>query len=388
VPVAAISQAEQQDRFPGKSELTELQTFFQSGTKRLEIAEVLTKNSELIVSRAANRIFTGGSPMAFLEKPKEPIVINAPVGANQDIKQGMMLGTTTYVESKGGFLEGLRNIFSSSSGPTPAGFQPINIARYGPGNMTKSLRDLSWFLRYLTYAMVAGDPNIISVNVRGLREIIERACSSSATLVALQEMKAASLSYFKQDEVSRTLISEYFEVLITEFKAPTPSDKVRQTGSSDKQGLQLPQIYFIASERRQKFVMKTGLSSSEKEEVIKAAYRQVFERDITRAYSLSVSYLESQVKNGTITTKEFIRRLGLSPLYRQQFYEKFVNSRVVELAHRHFLGRALSSREEFNKYFAIVSQGGLAALVNALVDSQEYSDYFGEETVPYLRGLG
>jgi phycobilisome core-membrane linker protein len=388
VPVATISQAEQQDRFPGKSELTELQTFFQSGTKRLEIAEVLTKNSELIVSRAANRIFTGGSPMAFLEKPKEPIVVNAPVGANQDLKQGMMLGTTTYVESKGGFLEGLRNIFSSSSGPIPSGFQPINIARYGPGNMTKSLRDLSWFLRYLTYAMVAGDPNIISVNVRGLREIIERACSSAATLVALQEMKAASLSYFKQDEVSRTLISEYFEVLITEFKAPTPSDKVRQTGSSDKQGLQLPQIYFIASERRQKFVMKTGLSSSEKEEVIKAAYRQVFERDITRAYSLSVSYLESQVKNGTITTKEFIRRLGLSPLYRQQFYEKFVNSRVVELAHRHFLGRALSSREEFNKYFAIVSQGGLAALVNALVDSQEYSDYFGEETVPYLRGLG
>jgi phycobilisome core-membrane linker protein len=40
------------------------------------------------------------------------------------------------------------------------------------------------------------------------------------------------------------------------------------------------------------------------------------------------------------------------------------------------------------EYFAIVSEGGLAALVDALVDSKEYADYFGEETVPYLRGLG
>ena len=27
-------------------------------------------------------------------------------------------------------------------------------------------------------------------------------------------------------------------------------------------------------------------------------------------------------------------------------------------------------------------------MVDALVDSTEYSDYFGEETVPYIRGLG
>jgi phycobilisome core-membrane linker protein len=52
------------------------------------------------------------------------------------------------------------------------------------------------------------------------------------------------------------------------------------------------------------------------------------------------------------------------------------------------LGRGPSSREEVQNYFSIVSKGGLAALVDALVDSQEYSDYFGEETVPYLRGLG
>lgn len=397
VPVATISQAEQQDRFLARGELSELITFFSSGAKRIEIAQIITQNSELIVSRAANRIFTGGSPLAFLEKPAvdEPELAMAGAGkGDTNVAEGMKLGTVSYVESKGGggLFSGLRSLFADGgSGPAvfvPPGFQPINVSRYGPSNMAKSLRDMSWFLRYLTYAIVAGDPSIIAVNVRGLREIIENACSSAATLVALQEMRRASLGYFKSDTEAQQIVLQYFEVLVNEFKGATPSNKLRQRQSTDQQGLELPQIYFNAAERRQKFVMKPGLSLLEKQDVVKAAYRQVFERDITRAYSQGISDLESKVKNGEISMKEFIRRLGKSPLYRKQFYEPFVNSRVVELAARHFLGRGLSSPEEFSKYFSIVTAKGLSALVNAMVDSQEYSDYFGEETVPYLRGLG
>jgi phycobilisome core-membrane linker protein len=387
--VSTISQAEQQDRFLGSGELNELARYFASGAKRLEIAQTLTENSEIIVSRAANRIFVGGSPMAFLEKPREPELAMATVGAGSDVREGMKLGTVTYVESRGGFFENLRAIFNTSpSGPTPPGFRPINVARYGPANMAKSLRDLSWFLRYATYAIVAGDPNIIAVNTRGLREIIENACSGEATIVALQEMKVAAVSYFRRDAEAVDIVSQYMDVLIGEFKAPTPSDKLRQRPSGDQQGLQLPQIYFNAAERRPKFVMKPGLSAGEKNEVVKAAYRQIFERDITRAYGQSISNLESQVKNGTISMKEFVRRLGKSPLYQKQFYQPFINSRALELAFRHFLGRGPSSREEVQKYFDIVSRGGLPGLIDALVDSQEYADYFGEETVPYIRGLG
>jgi phycobilisome core-membrane linker protein len=389
VPVATISQAEQQDRFLERGELSELSVYFQSGAKRLEIAQVLTRNSDLIVSRAANRIFTGGSPMSFLEKPREaPVMELVGAGAPVDTRQARKLGTELYVESSSGVLEGLRSLFTISSGPIPSGFRPINVSRYGPSNMQKSLRDLSWFLRYTTYAIVAGDPSILSVNVRGLREIIERACSGDATFVALQEMRQASISYFKPDPSAVEIVTQYFDVLLNEFRAPTPSDKLRQRPSGDLQGLQLPQIYFNASERRPKFVMKPGLSASEKNEIVRAAYRQVFERDITRAYSLNISDLESKVKNCEISMKEFIRRLGKSPLYRKNFYEPYCNSRVVELAFRHVLGRGPSSSEEFSRYFDVVTKGGLPALINTLVDSQEYSDYFGEETVPYLRGLG
>ncbi len=390
VPVATIIQAEQQDRFLQQGELNELSIYLSSGVKRLEIAAVLAQNSEVIVSRAANRIFTGGSPMAYLEKPPVPERELAMVGGGS-AAQAQKMGTTTYVESKGNSIgSAFKSLLRSSSigGPTPPGFRQINISRYGPERMQKSLRDLSWFLRYTSYAIVAGDPNIIAVNVRGLREIIENACSTDATLVALQEMGGAAISYFRDDAEAQAIVLQYFEVLITEFKAATPSDKVRKGGSSAQQGLRLPQIYSNAAERRAKYAMKPGLSASEKNEIVRATYRQVFERDITKAYSLSISDLESKVKNSEISMKEFVRRLAKSPLYRKQFYEPFINSRALELAFRHILGRGPSSREEVQRYFSIVSTGGLSALVNALVDSQEYSDYFGEETVPYLRGLG
>ena len=394
VSVSAILQAEQQDRYLEKGELTELTAYYKSGFQRLNIAQTITNNADIIVSRAANRIFTGGSPMSYLEKPVEveEMAMATPSG-NTNIPGELVVEQKSEKSGEDGtgnnnLLTAFRSLFSGGGGPVPANFRPISVSQYGPANMQKSLRDMAWFLRYISYAIVAGDPNILVVNIRGLREIIERACSSAATIVALQEMRAATKDYFRKDEGSARIVEEYFTLAIKEFEAPTPSTKIRQSQASDKQGLELPQSYFNASENRPKFVMKPGLSTLEKQAVIKAAYRQIFERDIKRAYGQSVSYLESQVKNGDISMKEFVRRICKSELYRKQFFEPFINSRALELAFRHILGRGPSSREEVQDYFSIVSEKGLSGLVDALVDSQEYSDYFGEETVPYIRGFG
>jgi phycobilisome core-membrane linker protein len=393
VAVSAILQAEQQDRYLEQGELKELTAYYKSGFQRINIAQTITNNADIIVSRAANRIFTGGSPMSYLEKPPEvEEMAMATPSANTKVPGELIVEQKSEKSGADGnsnnLLQAFKSLFTGGSGPAPANFRPISVSQYGPGNMQKSLRDMAWFLRYISYAIVAGDPNILVVNIRGLREIIERACSSAATIVALQEMRAATKGYFRKDESATEIIEQYFSVAIKEFEAPTPSDKLRQSQASDKQGLQLPQSYFNAAENRQKFVMKPGLSTTEKQAVVKAAYRQIFERDIKRAYGQSISYLESQVKNGDISMKEFVRRLCKSELYRKQFYEPFINSRALELAFRHILGRGPSSREEVQDYFSVVSEKGLAGLVDALVDSQEYADYFGEETVPYLRGLG
>jgi len=379
--ISTILQAEKQDRFLQLGELNQLTTFLNSGSKRLDIASVIAQNANLIVAKAADRIFVGGSSISYLERPQAAVTISEEE-QNQS-KQTKELTGNVQVN----LLDNLKSLFSSGES-APTGFKPINVVRYGPNRMKKSLRDLDWFLRYLTYAIVAGDPNILSVNIQGLRELIENACSSAATLVALKEMKRTALSIFVEDAESREIVNNYFNVILSGFTSPGLTDQLRKRASLDVQGLRLPRVYSQAGVPVQKFAMKPGLSAVEKVDVIKACYRQVFERDISKAYSLSISNLESQLKIGQISTKEFIRALGKSELYRKEFYEPFVNSRVVELGCRHFLGRGLSSLEEFQKYFSILSTKGLSGLVDSFINSNEYSDYFGEETVPYLRGFG
>lgn len=377
--ISTIAQAEQQDRFLQLGELNELVTFLNSGIKRLEIAELIAKNANILVSKAADKIFVGGSAISYLEKPQASFLLDSDMNMSTDQK---LSGDTQK-----NLLGSLRSTFKSGEG-LPPGFKPINVSRYGSERMKKSLRDLDWFLRYLTYAIISGDPNILTVNIRGLKDLIENACSSAAAIVALREMRKEALELVIEDFEAEFLIREYFNVLISEFEAPSLSDRLRKRDSLDLQGLRLPQIYIKAGVSVQKFSMKPLLSVNEKNTVIQACYRQVFERDISRAYNLSISDLESQVVNGIISIKEFVRALGKSYLYRKDFCQPFVNSRVVELAFRHFLGRGPSSLKEFQKYFSVLSLRGLDGLVDSLINSKEYADYFGEETVPYNRSLG
>lgn len=379
VSILSIMQAEQQDRFLQLGELNQLVTFLNSGNKRLIISSILTQNADFLVAKAADRIFVGGSAVSYLERPQASFLESQDKVIKSDVSSS---------QQKNFFDNFSSSLLSSDNSSLPPGFKPINIVRYGSIRMKKSLRDLDWFLRYLTYAIVAGDTNILSVNIRGLRELIDNACSSAAAIVALREMRKLSVSIFKNDLEAQEIVQRYFNVIITEFEASSLSDKLRKRPFKDSQGLRLPQIYANAGLSVQKFVMKNNLSTSEKNMVIQACYRQVFERDIVKAYSLKFTDLESQVKTGQLSLKEFIRALAKSYIYRKQFYEPFVNSRALELAFRHILGRGISSLEEFQRYFSCLSIRGLDGLVDILINSQEYADYFGEETVPYLRDLG
>nr|WGH12903.1 Phycobilisome linker polypeptide [Echinothamnion sp.] len=381
VSLSSILQAEQQDRFLQLGELNQLVSFFSSGNQRLQVAELLTKNANFLVSKAADKIFVGGSSISYLERPQASFL-----ETNSDNEVFMLQQLSG--NSSANVFDNISSSLFDTNDPLPPGFKPINVTKYGPERMKKSLRDLDWFLRYLTYSIISGDSNILSVNIRGLRELIDNACSSAAAIVALREMRKLSLNLFDDDLQSKQLVKQYFDVLILEFESSSFSDKLRKRSSIDVQGLRLPQVYNKAGDSNQRFVIKTSLSTNEKEVVIRACYRQVFERDISKAYDLKFTDLESQVKIGKLSIKEFIRCLGKSYIYKQQFNQSFVNSRVIELSCKHFLGRGLSSIEEFQKYFSILSNNGINSLVDNLINSQEYADYFGEETVPYLRNLG
>ncbi|MEB3177005.1 MAG: phycobilisome rod-core linker polypeptide [Synechococcus sp.] len=393
LPLSSVRQAEQQDRFPDNGELDTLITFFQSGRSRVEAAARLTANADAIVARAANRIFVGGTPLSYLDGPLVDTSTGRDGGVLASDQKAFASSVETFVQGNegGGLFGRILGGFQEAADVRvviPSGFTPINVSRYGTARMRKSVRDLGWFLRYVGYAVVAGDPSILRVNTRGLRDILEKGCSLPATNLALQEMRAAAAALFEAGSEARSLVIASFNVLLEELAVATPSTRAR-LGSPEQQGLQLPAIYALSAEGAQRFVMKPGLSGGQKAEVVRAAYRQVFERDIAKAYSQAPCPVEAtQLRQGQISMREFIRALGRSKEYKKQFYSRFSNSRAVELAFRHFLGRGVSSIEEFRRYFAIVSAQGLNGLVDSLINTLEYGRVFGEETVPYLRDLG
>ena len=74
-----------------------------------------------------------------------------------------------------------------------------------------------------------------------------------------------------------------------------------------------------------------------------------------------------------------------SDLYQKEFYAPYPNTKVIELGTKHFLGRAPLNQAEIQKYNQMLATQGLRAFIRDLVNSREYSDCFGEDTVPYRR---
>ena len=128
-----------------------------------------------------------------------------------------------------------------------------------------------------------------------------------------------------------------------------------------------------------------GRSNEEVEVVIQAVYRQV----LGNAYVMESERLvvpESQFKRGEISVREFVRQVAKSELYRSRFFDACPRYRYIELAFRHLLGRTPIDLEEMRPHSTTLDNQGFGADIDSFVDSAEYQDTFGEDTVPFLRG--
>ncbi|MGQ4650633.1 phycobilisome rod-core linker polypeptide [Lyngbya aestuarii] len=124
------------------------------------------------------------------------------------------------------------------------------------------------------------------------------------------------------------------------------------------------------------------LSSGEMGNLIEAAYRQIF----FHAFAWDrQKALESQLRYGQITVRDFIRGLLLSETFRNSFYEKNSNYRFVEQCVQRVLGRDVYSEREKIAWSIVVATKGISGFVDQLLDSQEYIENFGYSTVPYQR---
>ena len=125
-------------------------------------------------------------------------------------------------------------------------------------------------------------------------------------------------------------------------------------------------------------------SQSEWNELIWAAYRQIYsEHQILK--SDRQTFLESQLKNGQITVRDFIRGLVMSDPFRRNNYDTNSNYRFVELCVQRVLGRDVYSEKEKIAWSIVVATKGIEGFIDELLDSEEYLENFGFETVPYQR---
>ena len=122
--------------------------------------------------------------------------------------------------------------------------------------------------------------------------------------------------------------------------------------------------------------------SSDLDELIEAAYRQMF------FYAFEAdreTFLESQLRSGQITVRDFIRGLALSDTYRRSFYNLNNNYRFVEQCVQRILGRDVYSEREKIAWSIVIGTKGLNGFIDALVSSDEYLEAFGDDIVPYQR---
>lgn len=124
------------------------------------------------------------------------------------------------------------------------------------------------------------------------------------------------------------------------------------------------------------------LDDSDIGNLIEAAYRQIF----FHAFAVDRErFLESQLRSGQITVRDFVRGLLLSDTYRRSFYELNSNYRFVEQTVQRVLGRDVYNNQEKLAWSISVATKGIVGFVDQLLDSPEYIETFGYDILPYQR---
>lgn len=118
--------------------------------------------------------------------------------------------------------------------------------------------------------------------------------------------------------------------------------------------------------------------------IIRAVYRQVLGNPHVMESERLVS-AESQLSDGTISIREFVRAVAKSQFYRIRHFESCAPYRFVELNCLHLLGRAPLDQAEISKHVSCCVTEGYEADIDSYIDSDEYLAAFGENIVPYTR---
>ena len=124
---------------------------------------------------------------------------------------------------------------------------------------------------------------------------------------------------------------------------------------------------------------RSDLTAELASEMIDKCYRQIFFHAMSFDRDL---FLESQFKSGSITVRDFVRGLLLS----ERFYNGYVscnsNDRIVEQIVGRVLGRPVYGADEKRSWSIVIAEQGFSGFVDAVIDSAEYFERFGNDEIP------
>jgi allophycocyanin-B len=157
-----ILQADDQLRYPSGGELRSMVDFLNGGARRLSVVRVLTENEKKIVDEAAKQLFS--------RKPE-------------------------YVAPGGN--------------------------AYGQKQRAQCLRDYSWYLRLVTYGVLAASTEMIQkIGLEGAREMYNSLGVPMPGMVeAMRTMKEAAIALLSTEDAS--LAGPYFDFLIQGMQTST-----------------------------------------------------------------------------------------------------------------------------------------------------------------------
>lgn len=130
---------------------------------------------------------------------------------------------------------------------------------------------------------------------------------------------------------------------------------------------------------------RSNSTADDKEVAIRAVYKQVLGNPHIMESERLVS-AESQFCDGSLSLREFVRAVAKSDFYRTRYFETCAPYRFVELNFKHLLGRAPTSQAELSEHIRRCIEEGYEAEIDSYIDSQEYTEKFGENIVPFYTG--
>lgn len=157
------------------------------------------------------------------------------------------------------------------------------------------------------------------------------------------------------------------------YKPTTQNHRVSSFGVAD-QNENTPYIYRL----------EDVSSYTDIQNIIWAAYRQVFSEHEILKFNRQKT-LESQLKNGSLSVRDFIRGLVKSEAFYRLVVSVNNNYRLVDIVLKRVLGRSSYNKEEQIAWSIVIGTKGFNGFVDALVDSEEYTKNFGDTIVPYQR---